>query len=111
MFKKYFICLLATATFAVQSQEVTRVAVTEAVTECTNKTNGTGALIGAGAGYVVGRALFGKGMGGLLGAATGGVAGSQINKQKDCHLVQKTVGYKTYQVIDGKLVEGFEPVQ
>ena len=88
-----------------------RVAVTETVTECTSVTNGTGAVVGAGAGYVVGRMLFGKGAGSLIGAATGGVVGSQVNKQKDCHDVQRIVGYKTFTVVDGKLVEGFEPVK
>ena len=56
-------CLLTASHVHAQS----RVAVTETVTECTSVTNGTGAVVGAGAGYVVGRMLFGKGAGSLLG--------------------------------------------
>lgn len=93
-----------------QAEEVARVAVTELTTECVEQTNGTGAIVGAGAGYVAGRMLFGR-KGGLIGAAVGGVGGSQVQKPKVCQQVQKLIGYKIIKNENGKVVEVFEPVK
>lgn len=93
-----------------QAEEAARIPVYDQTTECTEQMNGTGAVVGAGAGYVAGRLLFGR-KGGLIGAAVGGVGGSQVQKQKVCQPIQKLIGYKIIKNENGKVIEVFEPVQ
>lgn len=93
------------------AEVLSRTPITHDVQECTEMTNGTGALVGAGVGYAAGRLLFGKGAGGLFGAATGGLVGSQVQKPKQCATVQKIVGYKIIRKENGKIIEDFERAQ
>lgn len=93
------------------AEVVSRTPIVHDVQECTEMTNGTGALVGASVGYAAGRLLFGKGSGGLIGAATGGLVGSQVQKPKQCVTVQKIVGYKIIRKENGKIIEDFESAQ
>lgn len=93
-----------------KAEEAARIPVYDQTTECTEQMNGTGAVVGAGAGYVAGRLLFGRN-GGLIGAAVGGVGGSQVQKQKTCQPAQKLIGYKIIKNENGKVVEVFEAVK
>ena len=90
------------------AEVVSRTPIMQDVQECTEMTNGTGALVGAGVGYAAGRLMFGKRGGGLFGAAAGGLIGSQVQKPKQCVTVQKIVGYKIIRKENGKIIEDFE---
>lgn len=94
----------------VQAAEATRIPVYEVVTECQEQTNAAGAVIGAGAGYVAGRVLFGR-KAGWIGAAVGGIGGSQVQKPKVCNQIQKLVGYKIIKNENDKVLEVFEPAK
>lgn len=109
---KYIITafILAVA-MSVQAQEVARIPVKETYLECHEQTNGTGAAVGAGVGYVAGRMLFGKGGGGLLGAAAGGLVGSQVQKPKTCYNAERVIGYKIMTKQGDKIVETYQAVQ
>lgn len=107
--KNIIICLsLVACSLTLQAQIQHRLPVTQTTQECTSALNGTGAAVGAGAGYVAGRLLLGK-KAGLLGAATGGLIGANTNNQKSCVNVDKIIGYKVITVQpDGSFKETFE---
>lgn len=108
MKKSLIAVVISVLAFSSYAQNQHRIPVTQTVQECTNVTNGTGALVGAGAGYAAGRLLFGK-KAGLFGAAAGGLIGANTQNQKSCVNVEKTIGYKVISVNpDGSFKETFE---